>query len=113
MWHCGIKTPPYVANEGQVKAWTDLEKESARSAPSYFDTLAKMFIEIGCGAEGGPYVAGGLTQRLTNRFGGISLEAEVAAAFLDDARCPGARGLSDENEAKPNAIRDRGFPKSH
>jgi hypothetical protein len=73
-----------------------------------------MFIEIGCAAEGAPYVAGGLTQRLRNRLGGIdSLEAEVAGAFLNDATCPGARGLSEENKAKLQAIRDRGISKSH
>ena len=74
-----------------------------------------MFIEIGCAAEGPPYVIGGLSRQLENRFGRMySLEeAEVAAAFLDDATCPGARGLSEENKAKLKTIRDRGFPKSH
>jgi hypothetical protein len=109
-----LKTPPYVAIEGQAKAWTDLAKESARSARSYFDTLAKMFKEIGCAAEGAPYVIAGLSRRLENRFGRIyPLEAEVAGAFLDDATCPGARGLSEGNKAKLQTIRDRGFPKSH
>ena len=49
---------------------------------------------------------GGLIRRngnrvqLENRFEDHPSErAEVAAAFLDEARCPGARGLSEENKA--------------
>ena len=40
----------------------------------------------------------------------LSQEAEVAAAFLDKAKCPGARGLSEENKAKLQEIRNRGLP---
>jgi uncharacterized protein YjbI with pentapeptide repeats len=36
-----LQQPPYVPDEGSAKAWTDLAGESARSAGSYFDTLAK------------------------------------------------------------------------
>ena len=46
---------------------------------------------------------------LDHRFGNnLSKEAEVAAAFLEDAKCPGARGLSEEDKAKLQEIRDRG-----
>jgi hypothetical protein len=48
--------------------------------------------------------------RLDYRFeGNLSREAEVAATFLDQAKCPGARGLSEENKAKLQEIRDRGL----
>lgn len=39
-------------------------------------------------------------------------EAEVAAAFLDEAKCRGAHGLSEENKARLQEIRDRGLPAS-
>ena len=103
--------PPFVADEASAKVWKDLAEESARSAGSYFDTLAKTLKAIGCAAEGAPYVVGGLIPRLDWRFSNLhpSQEAEVAAAFLDEAKCPGARGLSEENKAKLQDIRVRGL----
>jgi hypothetical protein len=113
-----LQQPPYVPDEASAKAWTDLARESARSAGSYFDTLAKIFKEIGCAADGAPYVIGALIPRLDDRFESdryefarnISQEAEVASAFLDEAKCPGARGLSEENKARLQEIRNRGLP---
>jgi uncharacterized protein YjbI with pentapeptide repeats len=121
-----LEHQPYVRDEVSAEAWTNLAKESARSAGSYFNTLAKILIEIGCAAEGAPYVINGLIRPagvglgrvaevnlvlLDRRFeGNPSQEAEVAAAFLDDVKCPGARGLSEENKAKLREIRDRGLP---
>jgi hypothetical protein len=49
-------------------------------------------------------VISGLTRRIAAN------QAEVAAAFLEEAKCPGARGLSEENKAKLQEIRDRGLP---
>ena len=109
-----LEKPPYVADEGSAKAWTDLAKESERSAGSYSNTLAKTLKEIGCAADGAPYVISGLIQGpgLRGLSRNSSQEAEVAAAFLDEAKCPGARGLSEENKAKLREIRDRGLPAS-
>jgi len=113
-----LEQPPYVADEASAKAWADLAKESEPSAGSYFNTLAKMFKEIGCAADGAPYVIGALIRQvaenavlLDRRFEGHrSQEGEVAAAFLEEAKCPGARGLSEENKATLQEIRDRGLP---
>jgi uncharacterized protein YjbI with pentapeptide repeats len=103
--------PPFVAHEASAKAWKDLAEESARSAGSYFDTLAKTLKAIGCAAEGAPYVIGRVIPRLDWRFSAnLSQEAEVAAAFLDETKCPGARGLSEENKGKLQDIRLRGLP---
>ena len=50
---------------------------------------------------------------LDRRFPGHpSQEAEVAAAFLDEAKCPGALGLPEGNKAKLREIRDRVLPAS-
>ena len=113
-----LKSPPYVTDEASAKRWTDLANESARLADSYFNTLAKTLKEIGCAADGAPYVVGALIRpisavrvQLDYRFGpNLSQEAEVAAAFLDEPKCPGARGLSEENKAKLQEIRDRSPP---
>jgi hypothetical protein len=64
----GLEKPPFVADEGSAKAWMDLATESARSAGSYFNTLAKMFKEIGCATDGAPYVIVALAPRLDYRF---------------------------------------------
>jgi hypothetical protein len=113
-----LEEPPYVSYEAWADAWTNLAKESARSAGSYFNTLAKTLKEIGCAADGAPYVIGAFMRPiaanrvlLEYRFQyTLSQEAEVAAAFLDEEKCPGARGLSEENKAKLREIRDRSFP---
>jgi Pentapeptide repeats (9 copies) len=97
-----LEKPPYVADEVATEAWTNLAKEGARSSAS-FNIMTKTLEEIGCAADGAPYVIGSLMRR-------ISLMGEVAAAFLDESKCPGARGLSEENKAKLREIRDRGLP---
>jgi hypothetical protein len=106
-----LEKPPYVADEASAKAWTDLAKESARSAGSDLSTLTKMFKEIGCAADGAPYVIGGLIRRQDYLFEAkLAQKAEVAAAFLDEAKCPGAHGLSEESKARLQEIRNRGLP---
>lgn len=119
--------PPFVVDEASVKAWTNLANESMRSVGSYFDTLAEKLKEIGCAADGAPYVIAGLMRDagssvmreveveravlLDLRFeNNLSKEAEVAAAFLDETKCPGAHRLSEDNKAKLRAIRDRVNP---
>jgi uncharacterized protein YjbI with pentapeptide repeats len=106
-----LEKPSYVADEASAKAWMDLA--SARPPGSYFSTLAKVLSKIGCTADGAPYVIATLTPNLDQRFDdNLTQEVEVTGAFLDEAKCPGARGLSEENKAKLQAIRDRGLPAS-
>jgi uncharacterized protein YjbI with pentapeptide repeats len=107
-----LEKPPYIAEAGSVKAWADLASASVGSADLYIDNLAKQLEAIGCAAN--PDVINGLIRRLDNRYDNPlddpSLEAEVAAAFLDEANCPSARGLSEENKAELRKIRDRALP---
>ena len=75
---------------------------------SYPQKLEEQFKKIGCGEESAPYVARGLMRQLTGRFvGHLTQEAEVAKAFLDEATCPGARGLSEEDKAQLRRISGR------
>jgi len=104
-----LENSAYPIDKVSAKAWRDLANGSARTPSSYFDTLAKVFKEIGCVADGAPYVIAHLTPKLYQRFyGPLGQEREVAAAFLDEAKCPGARGLSEENKAKLQEIRNWG-----
>jgi uncharacterized protein YjbI with pentapeptide repeats len=109
-WIARLEAPPNAQDDVSAKAWADLEGASI-SVERDPNALSKLLRQIGCAADGAPYVIGGLIRRLDERFEGkLSQEAEVAAAFLDGAKCPGARGLSEENKAKLQGIRDRGLP---
>jgi hypothetical protein len=102
--------PPYVRDAASAEAWAELAKMSSQSQASYPETLEKKF-KVGCdahGAPGAPYVARGLLRDLRNRFEGHpEQEADLAKAFLDDATCPGARGLSEKEKAELRNIVDR------
>ena len=79
-----------------------------RRRESYREQLAKLMKEIGCAPAGAPYVIGGLIIQFDSRLGTDSPQAaHVATAFLDEAKCAGAHGLSEENKAKLRRIRDR------
>jgi hypothetical protein len=104
-----LEAPPKCPRDDVLaKGWADLEGASI-SAKRDPNALAKLLQQIGCAADGAPYVIGGLIRRLDERFEGkLSHEAEVAVTFLDEAKCPGARGQSEENKTKLQEIRDRG-----
>jgi hypothetical protein len=67
-------------------------------------SLAGEWRKTGCAAEGAPYVLHALIVRLgnhfTSRFRDQSDEARALASdFLDEAHCPGAHVLSDDDKA--------------
>jgi hypothetical protein len=92
-----------------AKDWADRERSSP--AP---DVSAKSFAEqwrdVGCATEGAPYVLHRLVFQLSGPpiippFRDQSDAAKaLAAAFLDEAHCPGARGLSEADKAKLKEI---------
>ena len=89
---------PIPAEEAIAEAWTKLESLSP-SRDAYEARLAKALREIGCAADRAPYVIRRLLQRLDHRFSGQSPElANLAAAFLNEANCSGARGLSEADK---------------
>jgi hypothetical protein len=94
------------SEEAMAKAWADL----AQSSPSldvYEKSLAVSLRETGCDANGAPYVIRRLLGKLDTRFtSGSPQPAALATAFLDDAQCPGARGLSEEEKVMLREIRD-------
>jgi hypothetical protein len=110
---------PVEGEEDMANLWARF----ARSSPldeAYQDSLSQRWLEGGCDAEGAPYVIHGLLRRLspTNAFEPFvfSLDAQhrkvLAAKFLDEANCPGARKLSNADKAALNAIRDGRGPKA-
>jgi hypothetical protein len=103
---------PYEEDAVSAKDWRELAAESQRSAATYPEALAKLLMTISCGADGAPYVIGGMIRELDRRFrDNPAQKAEVARVFLDEWNCPGARGLSGENKAKLRQMRSPESPK--
>jgi hypothetical protein len=100
---------PYEEDAASAREWRELGAESQRSAETYPAKLTKALIRIGCDASGAPYVIGRLLQQ--HRLYDTAQEAEIARAFLDEANCPGAKGLSAENEAKLREMRGPESPR--
>jgi hypothetical protein len=107
-----------MGEDEMAKVW----ENKARSSPTtqiYEKHLAGFWREIGCAAEGAPYVLRGLFAQL-ERSGGRVFETPfrtqspqklvLAKAFLDEEHCPGARGLTEDEKAKLKEIRDRPPP---
>jgi hypothetical protein len=104
-WIKQLGEKPYEEDPVFAKVWRDLATESQLSTKAYPGELAKRLIGIGCAANEAPYVVGGLIEQLDVRFQGNSAQsAEVARAFLDEANCPGAQGLSEEKKTKLRQI---------
>ena len=102
-----------------AKVWKD-QASSSPAAETYEKRLAAILQKEGCDEyyEAGlpaPYVLRGLLRNFQNSDASFFSEQSpqlpnLAKAFLDEERCPGARGLSDAEKAKLEAIRDRPLP---
>jgi hypothetical protein len=91
-------------------AWKALENSSP-AIDAYDETLSESLRRTGCDAAGAPYVVRGLLRNLDRRFVSNSPQpSAIAAVFLDETRCEGASGLSEEDKVKLREIRDRRPP---
>ena len=93
----------------------EMAKDWADAAHSSFDPAAyeRDLREIGCSEEGAPMVIRAFLDRLLSRFEPDSPQpAPLAAAFLDEAQCPGARGLSQDDKNMLRALRTPAPPKA-
>jgi hypothetical protein len=101
-------TKPLNGEDTMAQFW----KAKARTSPSvedYEKRLAAIWRETGCAAEErAPYVVQRFLRLLEMKispFGEKSPHpAVLAAAFLDEANCRGAAGLSDGDKGRLNAI---------
>jgi uncharacterized protein YjbI with pentapeptide repeats len=113
---------PLDGDADMAKAWADLE----HSRPE-LDAYENILRETGCNENAAPYVIQGLilqggtktynidqfnwTGPFGDRFGvDRSHPAALARYFLDEANCPGARGLSEEDRSNLRKIRDGAWP---
>jgi hypothetical protein len=128
-----LEVKPYIGDPISAKRWLDLTNASKVSATSYPKRLAEDLIGLGCKIPvTSPmknfeeetkfradldrrlhYIIHGLIHQLNWRFDSNPLQkAEIAAAFLNEASCRGARGLSKADKAELQEIRDRGLAAS-
>jgi hypothetical protein len=84
-------------------AWAALAQSSPLGTV-YEKRLVDQWLEIGCAADGAPFVILGLIDRLDRLDGPQG--TKLAGAFLDETRCAGARGLPDDAKARLKEIRD-------
>jgi len=97
---------PIPKEEYLAKFWIE-QAQSAPSTEDYDKNLLEVLQKVGCGETGAPYVIRGLLRTFDDRFkpGDLQLRS-LAAAFLDAANCPGARGLSEEDNKTLRSMRD-------
>ncbi|MGB6175983.1 MAG: hypothetical protein WBF43_06530, partial [Methylocella sp.] len=104
---------PTKAVEGEAemaKIWLARERETP-TPEAYEKGLAGQWRELGCAAEGAPYVLDGLIYHLRFAYDWPFRQSDaataLAAAFLDEAHCPGAHGLSEADKAALKEIAAR------
>jgi uncharacterized protein YjbI with pentapeptide repeats len=94
-----------------AKFWAARERE-APTPEVYEKTLIGQWRELGCAAEGAPYVLPALIQQLRTILSPFSGRSDAAmslgAAFLDDLHCAAAHGLSKAEIVTLRNIRDHG-----
>jgi hypothetical protein len=97
---------PTKALEGEdemAKVWAARERETP-APEAYEKSQIGQLREVGCAAEGAPYVLHRIIARLNYSSDRSDDDRAFAAAFLDDAHCPGAHGLSEADKAKLKKI---------
>jgi len=96
--------------EETAKSWADVLVQSTPSITVYEQSLAKDLRQVGCAADGTPYVIRRLIARLSSPdspFGqGSTQRSWLATQFLDERHCLSARGLSEEDRAKLREMKD-------
>jgi uncharacterized protein YjbI with pentapeptide repeats len=108
-------TKALAGEDEMAKIWAARERESPTPA-TYEKSLAGLWSKLGCAAEGAPYVLHALIDRLSpwsSPFRDQSDAAkDLASAFLDEAHCAGAHGLSEADKAKLKEIAARAAPQA-
>ena len=93
-----LNQKPYVKDQTTASQWAEIAMSSP-SAEVYGDSLVDSLKTVTCRATDAPYVVEGLVRQLDGRFeDDLPRQALLAAVFLDEAKCAGARGLSEENK---------------
>jgi uncharacterized protein YjbI with pentapeptide repeats len=101
-----ILEPSKPAGGGERASWADLARSSP-SAEMFDKRLVQLLRKAGCDTSGAPYVIRELARDLVVRFSSEGTQlAALAAGFLDETNCPGARGLSEQDKLRLRELRD-------
>jgi hypothetical protein len=85
-------TNALIGEDKMAKAWEDRARPATEND---YERLSGIWRDTGCAAEGTPYVIGGLLFQLQMGVSPLGAQSrQLAAAFLDEEHCPGARSLS-------------------
>jgi uncharacterized protein YjbI with pentapeptide repeats len=77
-----------------VQAWKNLQ-DGSPSPDEYRQKLTEVLRATACAPEGAPYVAAAVIRQINPRHTDAKL---LATALLDPAKCPGARGLPEDQQ---------------
>ena len=94
------------AKEVMLDSWS--EKYAKGSNEEHIRTRAEILRKVGCDLQGAPHVIRRLIKTFesdVDRF--FADKPQLAAAFLDETTCPGARGLTKADKARLTQIRDQ------
>jgi uncharacterized protein YjbI with pentapeptide repeats len=101
-----LEQPPGPADQTAVRGWTHLVDPMLTRA----QYLAAALPDIACTGDGSAEVIAGLIRQLVHRLEDDPRDAKLAAALLDEAKCPGGQRLSEDAKARLRQIRDRAQP---
>jgi uncharacterized protein YjbI with pentapeptide repeats len=110
------KAPPDEA--GIAAAWVNLARDPYASRNDYNVNLADGLLKLACNTDEASYVIHGLLllprlREFDRLWGTESAQLmKLAKGLLDEASCPGTRGLSEEDKNTLKAIRDQGEAES-
>ncbi|HEY8005300.1 MAG TPA: pentapeptide repeat-containing protein [Methylocella sp.] len=104
-------TKPMEGEDEMARFW-EAQAHSSDAHEDYEKRVAGVWRETGCAEEGAPYVLRSFLSRLEVSWDSPFDEQSpqlpaLAKAFLDEAHCFGAHGLTGAEKAKLKAIRDR------
>jgi len=109
---------PAIRDDDRIIGEEWLRRQALNPATSVVEEArAAVWKKVGCAAAGAPFVVAALAGRLANGSPwdfseGSPHPAELAATFLDEKTCAGARGISAVTRAQLEALRKPAAPPS-
>ncbi|MGA8757435.1 MAG: pentapeptide repeat-containing protein [Stellaceae bacterium] len=102
-----LEKPPDAADQRMTDDWPALV-DPHLTPIQYLAALAGTLQQMFCTSVGSLDAIAGLIRQLEFRFKGDPQQgAKLAGAFLDEAKCPAAHGLSEDTKARLRQIIDR------
>jgi uncharacterized protein YjbI with pentapeptide repeats len=99
-------TKPLKGEDEMAKRWIELQARPL--APDLYEKgLARQWREMGCAADGAPFLLASLTGAISHRFDIDSVQVPLLATDFLSEECAGARGISEGTKARLIELRAR------